>query len=53
MSTTEESINTIEIDKIHSTQMTLETWEKSVDDCPNMHLPVSTEFLGGRFDTKG
>jgi regulatory protein YycI of two-component signal transduction system YycFG len=43
----------IEIDKIHTTEMTLKEREKQTPQTPQNHLQVSTEFLGGRFDTKG
>lgn len=53
MSEAPKTTTTLEIDKIHTTEMTLQTREKSSGHIPQNHLPVSTEFLGGRFDTKG
>ena len=43
---------TIKVDKI-LTEMTLESRIKNVTPTQQSHLQVSTEFLGGRFDTKG
>lgn len=45
--------NTIKIDKVHTTEMTLETRVKNNITTPQNHIQVSTEFLGGRFDIKG
>jgi hypothetical protein len=53
MSEAPKSSTTIEIDKVHTTEMTLETRGKTTSQSPQTHLPVSTEFLGGRFDAKG
>ena len=53
MSEAPKNFNTVEIDKIHTTEMTLETRVKNTNSLPQTHLPVSTEFLGGRFDIKG
>ncbi len=36
-----------------TTEMTLESRIKNNTAIPQNHLQVSTEFLGGRFDTKG
>jgi len=44
---------TIKIDKVLTTEMTLESRTKNVTQTHQNHLQVSTEFLGGRFDTKG
>jgi len=46
-------LKTVDITKIHTTEMTLETREKNINRTHQNHLQVSTEFLGGRFDTKG
>ncbi len=53
MSEAPKNFSSVEIDKIHTTEMTLETREKNINTTPQTHLPVSTEFLGGRFDIKG
>ena len=44
---------TIKIDKVLTTEMTLESRTKNGNPQHQNHLQVSTEFLGGRFDTKG
>jgi len=44
---------TIKINKVLTTEMTLESRIKNLTPVHQNHLPVSTEFLGGRFDTKG
>ena len=53
MSEAPKNSTAIEIDKVHTTEMTLQTREKTTPTSPQTHLPVSTEFLGGRFDAKG
>ena len=44
---------TIKIDAIHTTEMTLESRIKNSNTTPQSHIQVSTEFLGGRFDIRG
>jgi hypothetical protein len=44
---------TIKVNSIHTTEMTLETRVKNINPIQRPHIQVSTEFLGGRFDTKG
>ena len=53
MSEAPKNSTTVEIDKIHTTEMTLQSREKSNSKVPQNHITVSTEFLGGRFDAKG
>lgn len=47
------SSDTIMIDKILTTEMTLASRSKNSNPQHQNHLQVSTEFLGGRFDIRG
>ena len=49
-STTSTDIN---IQRIHTTEMTMEVRSQKQTDTMQNHIQVSQEFLGGRFDTKG
>ena len=53
MSEAPKQSETIQIDKILTTEMTLESRTKNCNQPHQNHLQVSTEFLGGRFDAKG
>ena len=49
-STTQTETN---IQRIHTTEMTMEVRSQKQADPMQNNLRVSQEFLGGRFDTKG
>ncbi len=48
-----ESAKTVDIKKIHSTEMTLESRSQQNSEMHHHHIQVSHEFLGGHFDIKG